>query len=143
VFSATFEAIDGSKASIMRLRINSVRKAHDRARLGFIDPIYLRRGLSVKSLKKSGGPIYGVKAVVLAHSSIMTRFSVNNNQEKFVFHCNPVELKFLESFIDARRQLVYSCVENSEELQIENLLDDLDVIDWARDIILVFCIKNL
>ena len=55
IFNATFEIIDsGSKAAkktIMKLSMNGVRKARGDAKLGFVHPKYLNRGIALKTIK--------------------------------------------------------------------------------------------
>ena len=143
VFVAVFEPKEDSKGVKLVLRYNSVRKACDSAKIGFVDPTYLVRGLSVKSLIKSGGPIYGIKSVVLAQSNLMTKFCAHSSQGNFVFYCDSTEKNIFDNFLDCRRYAVYAEVENADDLEIENVLDDLDIEEWARDIILVLLINIL
>ena len=55
IFNATFEIVDsGSKAAkktIMKLSLNGVRKARGDAKLGFVNPKYLNRGIALKTIK--------------------------------------------------------------------------------------------
>ena len=56
VFSASFEKDSSSIYSVIKLSVNAVRKAKDTAKFGFIPNEYLKRGVSLSSIKQ-GEPV--------------------------------------------------------------------------------------
>ena len=55
IFNATFEIVEISSKvavkTIMKLSLNGVRKARGDAKLGFVNPKYLNRGIALKTIK--------------------------------------------------------------------------------------------
>ncbi|RYH21244.1 hypothetical protein EON65_21135 [archaeon] len=54
IFAASFPDAEATEACI-QIHINAVRKAHRQARLGYVHPRHLTRGLSLASLKEGKG----------------------------------------------------------------------------------------
>lgn len=54
VFGGSFTTTDnstGKSFTCLRLMFNGVRKAHMNAKLGYLSPSYLLRGISIKSIR--------------------------------------------------------------------------------------------
>lgn len=58
-------ATQETSSCFVKLSINSVRRCYSYSPLGFVAPQSLGRGLSIKSLKLGGGPVFAVRVRVL------------------------------------------------------------------------------
>ena len=135
VFSAGFE--QQGESNRMVLRYNCVRKATDSTKLGFLEPNALFRGLSVKSVIKGAGNVYGLRGEVVRRSVGMTRFFryQESPTSRLSFSCDPIETRIFDDFLDKLKYTVAADLEKSPDLDLDALLEYLDVEEWVRSAI--------
>jgi hypothetical protein len=167
VFGGSFEVQDGDNGvstACLRLSFNSVRLAHRDARLGYIPPEQLLRGISLKSVSSGtgrnklpsatmchthiaacaldcvgGGPVFAVRATVLRVCPVMCKVSRSSTgtQEESRAVLSVAEASVLHGALQDQRRKIMDSVDRAEELKLENLLDDLSCDQEIVDAMLV------
>merc|ERR1711871_79387 len=152
IFSAGFDSSTGDTTRMI-LKYNCVRKANDHARLGYVEPAAMTRGLSAKTVHRGAGSVYGIRCRVLAKAAPMTKFSTHQCQHdstsggnedrrdsvefssrKF-WNLDPEESKIFDNFIEMYEESLASCFESSNDLSLDALLEYIDANDWSKSVI--------
>jgi hypothetical protein len=76
VFAACVELKDSGPC--VQLSVNAVRRARRDALLGYCRPTQLIRGLSLSSIRKDGGPVFGARVRILYSTPMMVKLSTTD-----------------------------------------------------------------
>lgn len=143
VLSATFES--DSAGCTVQLKINCVRKARNSAKLGFVRPAYLRRGLALSSLVADGGPVFAINARVVHVCPLLSKLKFDLDVSSSSALPSParwipldsIEMGVFRHAVSRARDVVENGIEDHEELALPYLLDDIDCDSCIAAIILV------
>lgn len=138
VFCGLFaaEQKDNNSKHILQLNYNGVRLASHSAKLGYINPSALQRGVSIASTVESGGPIYCLRCKILDLSVVMskikrsvepTNISLTSPGGSKNWELNTV-LNVFEStefrkILEKLKQKTIDSLEGSSDLSLASLLD--------------------
>jgi len=137
VFAATFEA-DSSENAVIKLSINTTRRARSDALLGYCRPRFLSRGLGLKSLVVDGGSVFAAKVKILSLSQPMAKvvfYTSGVNERKFIF-LDHEEVNEVSKFIEGSKSRYLQSMESSEELNLRDILEDIDCDDYVKSLML-------
>jgi len=113
----------------MCLTYNNVRRARSDAGLGYIPPRHLNRGLSARSVKLGGGPVYALRGVVVYTGHDMSRFvnqAVEGGGGGMRSAClSADEARLLGQKLEAARYTEETSLQHHPSLSLEALLDDM------------------
>ena len=155
VFCSTFEEINSS--TIVKLAVNGVRKAADGAPLGYVRPQYLRRGLSVRGLTTSGGPVFAVSGCLVKVSfefyqlkvrlgccSGTTSSSVHEGGDEMrMYFLTRMESEEYRHALSAKEAKYASDHENDPRLTVRSMLDGVRCDQWIKAFVLVCCMFKI
>lgn len=132
---------------MLNLSINGVRLARGDAPLGYVQPRFLSRGLSIQSLVMGGGAVFSVGVTVIRRSSIVHRLRVRRGKSGSskalddAVQCSYVlstrEREAYMSILKAKEMSLAADSSKHPSLNIHSLLAGLKCETWIKNIITV------
>ena len=127
ILNGVFEAAD--RGCILRLRSNSVRRASDHARLGYVPPRKLLSGLALSGITASGGLVFGTQVQVVHACLPMSRLT-----HPYIAVLDSHESQALNSAIDRERHTLLDKIRGDPDMQMVALLENMGCEKWIIEV---------